>query len=1188
MIMIRLFLFACLAMLATGAQAVTYANKSIPFNWIDTSTHTHVGYNTVPYKMNGTIAPGTACGTTPPILDDTISDDIPFGFNFNYGGVVFTSARIMSNGRLQFNNNTACGYGSPVTQLPYAYYNSATNNLNYSMRIYGNDLDPTPQANAGYSTACKLTSTCYISYATIGTAPNRQFVVTWNNVPEWAAGGSTSGNYNLQIILNEADGSFIYQYGSDTPGPQAPLAQVGWQVSQTDYDVPNVGLPASNSAILFYIPSPIAQYHFQQSAWTAPGQVLDTSGSSPGYNGTALGGATPGVGYICNGAVIPNNTKTNTIDAIDTGISVPTVLGGVGTIDFWYNSNAAWVGGGDAQLLDASISQNQWFFVVKLNNGDVRFVITDSNGTYQVVQTGAYNFAAGSWTHIAVTWNFNALAGSNQDRMSVYINGTQVKLQTFTTSGTVSSSIGTLYLGDNRSSHTGSNGTGNSANGTLDEVNIYNYEGTPALVQRDMSYTSSCGSVDHLVIQSSGNGLTCGSNTLTVTACQDAACTTPFLGGESGTLGASGTPVVNWDGSTGGSTGSGFVIPAGSSSVTKDMQVASAGMVTFGVSTATPLPANPTTCNFGTNAPANNNCVFTASTAGFIFSNTSTGNTLTIPPMISGLINIDIGQPNATPLYLRAVQASTSNPAVCTPAIISQTTSVNMGYTCNNPATCQAGNLAAINATAIAPGAPGSTPVSLSFDANGSAPVTARYDDVGQITLNANKTATPFGGSSPVTLSGSSNAFVVAPHHFGINFTAGPIKAGNNFSATVTAYNGLAMPTATGNFGKETVPESVTLSFSKCQPTGTNSSNGTFSGSVGPFAGGVANSTNLNWNEIGNGDLVATLASGSYLGSGLTATGNTGTNGTVCNGGGAGNVGRFIPDHFDTVISGGMACPTGLACPATFNGIVYSGQPFTINVNAYAKNALWPNTLKNYDGTSNTNPNFAKPVTLTAWDALGSTTTNNPPTASGSSLVYNPIVAAAFSQGTTTLGTPAAPVYTFGTTPTAPTDIYIRAADVDATSLRIPASSSVEGGIKVVSGRVTISNAYGSELLPLPITSTLQYWNGAGWATSTTDNITQFNTNLSTSGGNIVASIINGLGSGISVATPGVVTVAAGVKTFTLNKPGVAGSADISLNAPGYLLGGSNAAAINPSHPGRATFGVYKGADELIYQHENY
>ncbi len=153
--------------------------------------------------------------------------------------------------------------------------------------------------------------------------------------------------------------------------------------------------------------------------------------------------------------------------------------------------------------------------------------------------------------------------------------------------------------------------------------------------------------------------------------------------------------------------------------------------------------------------------------------------------------------------------------------------------------------------------------------------------------------------------------------------------------------------------------------------------------------------------------------------------------------------------------------------------------------------------------------------------------------------------------------------------------------------LAIPANS-VEGGVKVVSGKVKISNANGSELLPLPLTATVQYWNGTSWVTSTNDSITQFNTNLSTAGGNIVATIVSGLGSGVSVATPGVVTVASGVNTFTLNKPGIAGSADISLNAPSYLLGGSNGAGINPSKAGRATFGVYKGPSEFIYLREDY
>ena len=103
-----------LLLAAQPAPAVTYVSGSTTFSWIDASTHTKVGYNTVPYKFNG----GAGCGTNPPVLDDTLSDLIPLEtrggyptFTFMFGGVNFTSVRINSNGRLQFGNST-CGYGT--------------------------------------------------------------------------------------------------------------------------------------------------------------------------------------------------------------------------------------------------------------------------------------------------------------------------------------------------------------------------------------------------------------------------------------------------------------------------------------------------------------------------------------------------------------------------------------------------------------------------------------------------------------------------------------------------------------------------------------------------------------------------------------------------------------------------------------------------------------------------------------------------------------------------------------------------------------------------------------------------------------------------------------------------------------------------------------------------------------------
>ncbi|ARU31013.1 hypothetical protein CAP31_04495 [Sulfuriferula sp. AH1] len=1120
---LRLILLACLSVLTHGAQAMTYANVSIPFTWIDTTGHTKVGYNTAPYKFNNT----GGCGTTPPVLDDTLSDNIPIGFTFTYGGAGFTQARIMTNGRLQFNNNTTCGYGSPVTQLPYP-----NSGLNYTMRIYGNDLDPTPQADAPYSTACKLTSTCYISYATIGTAPNRQFVVTWNNIPEWAAGGSTSGNYNLQLILNE-NGTFIYQYGVDVPGPQASLGQVGWQVSPTDYEVPGVGLPANNSAILFYIPNPIAQYHFQQSAWTAPGQVLDTSGSSPAYNATALGGATPGPGYACNGAVIPVNNGA-IVDGIDTGISVPTTLGGAGTIDFWYKANDAWKGGGDAQLLDASISNGEWFFATKLNNSDVRFVITDSTGTIRSAETATNNIAAGTWTHIALTWNFNALAASNSDHLSIYINGTQKALSAFTTSGTVSSQLGTLYLGDNRSSFTGSNGTKSSANGTLDEFNIYNMEGSLVLIQRDMSYATSCGP-DHYELSLPSSSISCLPATATVTACADnsSPCTNAFVtaSGTTATLATSAGTLANPT-VTFGTTGTATT----TLSYPTAANGAAVSVTLTGEQAAAAYPNK--CCPDGINCATGNSCSTTFNTAGFIFSGAANGMTFAIPAQVAGV--------SSGSYYLRAVRTNTSTQAC--EAALQGTTAVNFAYECNDSATCYNANLMSVNggtATTIARNNNGSVssylPVNMNFDANGNAPFTLNYGDAGKVTLHASKTV------NATTLSGASNAFVVKPYSFvlsGIKRSAdnvanpaainaaGPvfIKAGDPFSATVTAIT--ATGSVTPNYGQETTPENVKLTTVLVPGLGLTN-NPAINGAFGTFTNGTANGTGFSWPEVGIITLTPDVADGDYLGAGNT----TGT--------ASENVGRFTPHHFETLVTQG--CTAG--------NFTYSAQPFTVQITA--KNSLTtPATTANYNGASN----FAKQVTLTDGSAMTAGTFSN-----------NTVAASSFAGGVATTATPQ---YTFTSPATAPATITLRATDSDG----ISSSGYAEGSAAIRSGRIKLSNASGSEALALPVPMVAQYYNGTTFVTNTADSCTSVPVPTKANSG-----LQTTLTTTASLASPFI----AGNGKLQLSKPNAQGHVDITIAAPGWLqYNWKGAGLTNPT--ARATFGIYKNANEFIYMREMY
>lgn len=387
-------------------------------------------------------------------------------------------------------------------------------------------------------------------------------------------------------------------------------------------------------------------------------------------------------------------------------------------------------------------------------------------------------------------------------------------------------------------------------------------------------------------------------------------------------------------------------------------------------------------------------------------------------------------------------------------------------------------------------------------------------------------------------------------------------KAGQPFTVTATAVN--ALNATTVNYAG-----TPAFTLSACAGTACAASLGSFLPGAGSFVSGVLVSNTAAYSEVGAFNLTLQDADFASVDAGDTPA-TCGTGRYVCSA--ATPVGRFVPDHFDTAVVATatvpMPCPSGLACPVSYNGFVYSGQAFAAQ--AVARNAAEAVTL-NYDSTTA----LSKAVTLTAWDTAGGAIANP----AGGALAFNAVPAAAFSAGAATTSVP---VYTFPTSPLAPTAIYIRATDADnVTSLR---AASVEGGVMVVSGRVKISNAHGSELLSLPMRAAVQYYNTAGsWVVSTTDNATSFDTAT-----DIVSNIVTGPLAGVSVQNAGAVTVVSGIMNFTLNRPLVAGSADISLGAPGYLLAGSNGAGVNPSKAGRATFGVYKGNNEFIYLRENY
>ena len=280
------FLAALLALGTAAVQAATYTHVATPYAWIDPTGHTSATWSN----------PTQCTGFGDTIGDDALTAPINIGFTFSYGGTPYTQLQIMTNGRLQF-NQTQCGAGTQNVGPPRTYtLPYADNNLRRTMKVYGADLDASPNGSGGGpgATTCPAPA-CAVLYTTLGTAPSRMLVVTWLAVPDW---GSTGSFYNLQVILHE-DGSFAYQFGASN-NLDLGHADIGWELTPSDFDTvtyTDIGSIA-NTAILFYDPT------LPTATPTPTGTPTNTPTNTP----------TP----------VPTNTPTNTATFTNTPTDTPT------------------------------------------------------------------------------------------------------------------------------------------------------------------------------------------------------------------------------------------------------------------------------------------------------------------------------------------------------------------------------------------------------------------------------------------------------------------------------------------------------------------------------------------------------------------------------------------------------------------------------------------------------------------------------------------------------------------------------------------------------------------------------------------------------------------------------------------------------------------------------------------------
>jgi gliding motility-associated-like protein len=293
------------------------------------------------------------------LSDDSWSSAVPIGFTFNYYGVNYTQCVIGSNGLVSFKLSNASGYcpwSLNGTSIPSTAIAGASNS---AMGVY-TDMNPSN------------TSSGPVQYQTLGTAPNRVFVVLYKGVTAFSCTSSCS---YVAFLFYEGTNVIEYHIGSKQvcPGWNGGLAIQGVQNLAGNLGTASPGRnntvwtalqdgkrfnPTSASNTNAYTVTTIPYVNVTSSGSTGSGlQWQSTLNQTFPYNGGALTIATVPAGTtgyfltgtscgVSMGSVSDTSfitrtsatvTTTSIADTCGVGSGSVTAIPGSGTNPFTYN-----------------------------------------------------------------------------------------------------------------------------------------------------------------------------------------------------------------------------------------------------------------------------------------------------------------------------------------------------------------------------------------------------------------------------------------------------------------------------------------------------------------------------------------------------------------------------------------------------------------------------------------------------------------------------------------------------------------------------------------------------------------------------------------------------------------------------------------------------------------------------------
>lgn len=575
------------------------------------------------------------------------------------------------------------------------------------------------------------------------------------------------------------------------------------------------------------------------------------------------------------------------------------------------------------------------------------------------------------------------------------------------------------------------------------------------------------GGLDHFEIVHDGNGLTCLAESITLRACEDAACST--LGDNTGTFALTATQGSNQFTTSGSFPGTG--------SITVNLAVPLPETYTLSLTTSD-TATNPTECDLN----GNNNCQIVFTDTGFI---------LNAPTAAQAGVSFN--------LTVQAVRTD-NNTGACAAALDGNQT-IQLGMECTNPANCL--EQATSDGDPIAE-LPSFTTLNTTFS-GGIATIPMVYPDAGAINFSAQKTV-----ATNATLVGSLDddvivrpfAFVISTEvaadvsSFSADYSLAPKykMAGESFPLAITAVN--FQGTETPNYGNESPQQMPQLNLTPnyVAPTGAGGVI-TLDTALAFEGSGTAtySTTEARYSDIGIIEIFASQMGNSYLGSADV----TGTSVPT---------GRFYPAYFT---AGEVIQPLLANAQDDFT---YVGQPLVMSTDfpelVFVPRSVQGTPVTNYRDdffkytpdwslrsyTHSTTCDAQGPFALTGFGASNATINSGTDTdvdgefiaslttEAGLTYVQDPAVYTPPFQACAELTLPAASL-------TDSDDVCVKTSAAGACLSYVFTPLQ---GTELLDGRLRLLASYGPANDTLELDFTIEYFDGAGFVNNIRDDSTLY------------------------------------------------------------------------------------------------